>query len=75
MDEPTAALAARQIQKTTDVIRKATSRGLAVMVITHDLPNMLTYADRVVVMRRGRIVKQVQAADTNVRELVELMVG
>ena len=75
MDEPTAALAARQMQKTNEDIRAAAAKGLGVLVITHDIPNMLTYAHRIVVMRRGRIIAERQANATTVAELVELMVG
>jgi len=75
MDEPTAALAARQIQKTNDIIRSAAQHNLGVVVITHDLPNMLTYAHRIVVMRRGAVVKQMRVDETSIAELVELMVS
>jgi simple sugar transport system ATP-binding protein len=75
MDEPTAALGARQTQSTNDVIRSAAADGLGVLVITHDIPNMLTFADRILVMRHGRIVATMPAAQTNVAELVELMVA
>ena len=75
MDEPTAALAARQMQRTNGIIRSAAQRGLGVVVITHDIPNMLTYAHRIVVMRRGRIVAELSANQTSVSALVELMVG
>jgi simple sugar transport system ATP-binding protein len=75
MDEPTAALAARQMQKTNEDIRSAAGKGLGVLVITHDIPNMLTYAHRILVMRRGRIISEKQAKQTTVAELVELMVG
>lgn len=75
MDEPTAALAAVQTQNTNRVIRAAAEHGLGVMVITHDIPNMLTYADRIVVMRHGQIVAERPAAMTDIAELVGLMVG
>ena len=75
MDEPTAALAARQMQKTNDIIRAASAQDLGVVVITHDIPNMLTYAHRIVVMRRGRVAAELRAADTSVTSLIELMVG
>jgi simple sugar transport system ATP-binding protein len=75
MDEPTAALAQRQMKKTNEIIKSAAQQNLGVVVITHDLPNMLTYADRIVVMRRGAIAAQMQAAETNTTELVEMMVS
>jgi ABC-type sugar transport system ATPase subunit len=63
------------MQKTNEDIRAAAAKGLGVLVITHDIPNMLTYAHRIVVMRRGRIIAERQANATTVAELVELMVG
>ncbi len=75
LDEPTAALAARQIERTNDIIRRTARAGLGVMVITHDLPNVLTYADRIVVMRRGRIAREVEARNATVENLVALMVA
>ncbi len=75
MDEPTAALAAGPTQSTIDVIRAAPQRGLGVIVITHDLPNMLTYAHRVVIMRHGKVVAERPADSTSVEELIALMVG
>lgn len=75
LDEPTAALAARQIERTNEIIRTAARAGLGVMVITHDIPNVLTYADRIVVMRRGRIAAEVPAVQATVADLVALMVA
>ncbi|GAB2447809.1 ATP-binding cassette domain-containing protein [Nocardioides hungaricus] len=75
MDEPTAALAQRQMQKTNEIIRAAAQQRLGVVVITHDLPNMLTYAHRIVVMRRGAIAAQMRAEETSTTELVEMMVS
>jgi len=75
MDEPTAALAIRQTRNTNEVIRAAAAHGLGVMVITHDIPNMLTYADRIVVMRHGQVVAVCTPAATDLNKLVGLMVG
>lgn len=75
MDEPTSALAASQTAQTNATIKKAAEDGLGIVVITHDLPNMLEYADRIVVMRQGEVVAERTPATTELSELVGLMVG
>lgn len=75
MDEPTSALAASQTQQTNETIKRAAEEGLGVIVITHDLPNMLEFADRIVIMRRGAVVAERTPANTDLTELVGLMVG
>ena len=56
MDEPTAALGARQSAIVYDTIKAASARGLAVLVISHDIPKMVSFADRIVVLRHGQVV-------------------
>ncbi|MBN9021745.1 MAG: sugar ABC transporter ATP-binding protein, partial [Rhizobiales bacterium] len=54
MDEPTAALGTKQTDIVYESIRRAADRGLAVIVVSHDIPKMLSLADRIAVMRHGR---------------------
>ena len=75
LDEPTSALAAAQTAQTNETIKRAAAQGLGIVVITHDLPNMLDYADRILVMRRGAVVAERVPAQTDLSELVGLMVG
>lgn len=75
MDEPTAALAARQAGIVCEMMRKVAARGLGVLVVSHDLPAVLEVADRVVVLWRGRTVLDARAKDLTVPELVATMVG
>lgn len=75
MDEPTAALGARQREMVMNAIRTARKHGLGVLLISHDLPSVLELADRIAVMRQGAVVETVRSADTTVSELVRLMVG
>jgi ABC-type sugar transport system ATPase subunit len=75
MDEPTAALGAKQTRIVYDTIRAAAKRGLAVVVISHDIPRMLTLADQVAVMRHGVILEVLKAADTSLTEVISLMLG
>lgn len=75
MDEPTAALGARQSEIIADLMRTVAARGLGVLVISHDLPRILRTADIITVLWRGETVLQAQAADLTVPDLVATMVG
>jgi simple sugar transport system ATP-binding protein len=75
MDEPTAALGTKQTAIVYDSIRAAADRGLAVVVISHDIPRMLTLADRIAVMRHGQIVVTRPAAELSLPQVVGLMLG
>jgi simple sugar transport system ATP-binding protein len=75
MDEPTAALGVRQTGKVLELIRRVASTGVAVVLISHNMPEVLQASDRVEVLRLGRRVAQFKSADTNVEELVGAMTG
>jgi simple sugar transport system ATP-binding protein len=75
MDEPTAALGVVQRERVLDTIRKVRERGIAVVLISHNMPEVLAVADRVEVFRMGRRVAVYTAADTSVEELVGAMTG
>jgi simple sugar transport system ATP-binding protein len=75
MDEPTAALGARQSAIVYDTIRAASARGLAVLVISHDIPKMVSFADRIVVLRHGQIVASLEAKKTTLQEVLNYMLG
>jgi ABC-type sugar transport system ATPase subunit len=53
----------------------AAERGLAVLVISHDIPRVLAAAHRVAVMRHGLVIADLAAADTSVDEVIGLMLG
>lgn len=75
MDEPTAALGTKQTGIVYDSIRSAAARGLAVVVISHDIPKMLSLADRIAIMRQGRTVSNTPARDMTLTDVVTLMLG
>jgi simple sugar transport system ATP-binding protein len=75
MDEPTAALGTKQTAIAYSSMRVAAERGLAVVVISHDIPRMLKIADRIAVMRHGQIVTNRIAAELTLSEVVGLMLG
>ncbi len=75
MDEPTAALGARQSQIVCDLMRTVASRGLGVLVVSHDLPRILEAADTITVLWRGETALEAPASDLTVPDLVATMVG
>lgn len=75
MDEPTAALGARQSDVVCQTILATARRGLAVIVVSHDILRMLDIADRVAIMRAGRVVYAGYASALSVRDVVAIMVG
>ena len=75
MDEPIAALGVRQTAIVERLIRDAKVRGLSIIVISHNIPELLALCDRIVVMRAGRVVAELEARSTSVAEVVTLMVG
>ncbi|MGC0371229.1 ABC-type sugar transport system ATPase subunit [Microbacterium sp. SLBN-111] len=75
MDEPTAALGARQSEIICELMRTVASRGLGVLVISHDLPRILKAADTITVLWRGETVLVSPSADLTVPDLVATMVG
>jgi len=75
MDEPTAALGAKQTKIVYDTIKSASERGLAVVVVSHDIPRMLSLAHRVAVMRHGAVVETLLASQTTLTEVISLMLG
>ncbi|HTN97908.1 MAG TPA: ATP-binding cassette domain-containing protein [Nordella sp.] len=75
MDEPTAALGTKQTGIVYESIRSAAARGLAVVVISHDIPKMLSLADRIAIMRQGRTVSNTPARDLTLTDVVTVMLG
>jgi ABC-type sugar transport system ATPase subunit len=75
MDEPTAALGARQSEIVCDVMGAVASNGLGVLVVSHDLPRVLKVADRAVILNRGRTAFEGPTAGLTVPEVVAIMVG
>lgn len=75
MDEPTAALGARQSEIVCTLMRTVAERGLGVLVVSHDLPRVLAVADKVTVLWRGNTALEAPAAGLTVPEVVSIMVG
>ncbi len=75
LDEPTATLTEREIDELFGVIRSLTDGGIAVLYISHRLDEIFRIADRVTVMRDGKVVDTVPAGELDENKLVRMMVG
>ncbi|MET3806368.1 simple sugar transport system ATP-binding protein [Nakamurella sp. UYEF19] len=75
MDEPTAALGVRQTRKVLEVIRRVADQGVAVVLISHNMSEVLQVADRVEVLRLGRRVAEYRSKEVDVEMLVGAMTG
>jgi D-xylose transport system ATP-binding protein len=71
LDEPTAALGVAQTRQVLDLVRRLADRGLAVILISHNLGDVFQVADRITVLRLGRNVAEYRASETNQQQVVE----
>jgi simple sugar transport system ATP-binding protein len=75
LDEPTAVLTTHEKDQLFKVLRGLRDQGRAIVIVTHKLQEILELADRVTVMRDGRVVGAVSTRQTSEQELARLMVG
>ena len=73
MDEPTAALGVAQTRMVLDLVRRLADRGLAVMIVSHNMNDVFEVADRVAVLRLGQMVAVRPAAELDRQIVVDLM--
>jgi len=73
MDEPTAALGVTQTAGVLDLVRRLADRGLAVLLISHNLNDVFKVADRIAVLHLGRLVADGPASDFDARHVIEFM--
>jgi simple sugar transport system ATP-binding protein len=75
LDEPTAALGVRQTRNVLDLIKRVAAQGVAVILISHNMPEILEVSDRIEVLRLGRRVAQFVGSNVTVEDLVGAMTG
>jgi simple sugar transport system ATP-binding protein len=75
MDEPTAALGVRESAMVLELIREVRANGVAVVMISHNLPETFAVADRITVVRLGRDVATFRTSDSSVEAIVAMMTG
>lgn len=75
LDEPTAAISVRQVAEVLNLIRELKNHGIAVVLISHRMPDVFSVADRIVVLRRGNKVADKAVAATSPEEITGLITG
>jgi simple sugar transport system ATP-binding protein len=75
MDEPTAAISVRQVAEVLSLIRRLREHQIAVVLISHRMPDVFSVADRVVVLRRGEKVADKAIAQSSPEEVTGLITG
>jgi ABC-type sugar transport system ATPase subunit len=75
MDEPTAALAVREIEHVLDLIRTLKTQGIAVILISHRLTDVFAVCDRIVVLRQGGVIADDPVGQTSMNAVVSHIVG
>ncbi len=75
MDEPTAAISVRQVAEVLNLIRRLKDQGMAIVLISHRIPDIFAVCDRLVVLRRGRKVADKRIADSSPEEVTGLITG
>ncbi len=75
LDEPTASLPADEVERLFEALRPLKSRGVGIIYVSHRLDEIFRIADRVAVLRDGRLVGQQPVAGTTADELVQMIVG
>jgi D-xylose transport system ATP-binding protein len=75
LDEPFAALGVEQVRRSLDTIISVRDRGVAVLIITHNMSHAFQIASRIVVMRQGSVTGDIVAAETSPEEVVRMITG
>jgi len=75
MDEPTAAISVRQVAEVLNLMRQLRDQGLAIIFISHRMPDIFEVSDRIVVMRRGSKVADKMIVDSSPEEVTGLITG
>ena len=75
LDEPTAAISVRQVAEVLDLIRRVRDAGIAVVLISHRMPDVFAVCDRIFVLRRGRKVAEKPIAASSPEEVTGLITG
>ncbi|MEM1274783.1 MAG: ATP-binding cassette domain-containing protein [Pseudomonadota bacterium] len=75
LDEPTAALGVPEQREVMALIKRLKAKGVGLILISHNLPDIFEAADRIVVLTRGAVAGELRPEETNDEEIVRLMLG
>jgi D-xylose transport system ATP-binding protein len=75
LDEPFAALGVEQVRRSLETIASVRNRGIAVLIVTHNMSHAFQISDRIVVMRQGRVAGDLRTSETTPEEVVRIITG
>jgi ABC-type sugar transport system ATPase subunit len=75
MDEPTSALTEAEVERLFHIIARLQKQGVTIVYISHKMDEIFQHADRITILRDGKVVKTLDRSDTTPREVTHLMVG
>jgi ABC-type sugar transport system ATPase subunit len=75
LDEPTAALAAREVERVIDLIQKQKALGRIIILVSHRLNDVFAVADRIIVLKRGQVFSDDPSTALTLAEVVQRIVG
>ena len=75
LDEATASLGARQVERVFELVRDLKSRGLGIVIVTHRMDEIFQIADRATVLRNGQVIGRLDVRETSREELVTMIIG
>jgi simple sugar transport system ATP-binding protein len=75
MDEPTAAISVRQVEEVLQLVRRLGDQGVAILLVSHRMPDIFAVCERIVVLRRGRKVADKPIAASSPQEVTGLVTG
>ena len=75
LDEPTAALGPEETRHVGDLVQRLRDQGLGIVLVSHDLHDVFSLADRVVVMKSGRVIAERATSDVTRDQLLELIIA
>ena len=74
-DEPTAVLTPQEVDRILESFKELKKQGKTIILITHKLREVMEVSDKVVVIKRGKVLGEKRTVDTNSEELARIMVG
>jgi simple sugar transport system ATP-binding protein len=75
MDEPTAAISVRQVAEVLDLMRRLRDQGMAIVLVSHRMPDVFSVSDQIVVLRRGHKVADKPISKSSPEEVTGLITG
>ncbi len=75
MDEPTAAVSVKERKKILNLIKNLRKKHISIIFISHNLQEIFSVTDRIIVLNRGKVVGNKKADETTMDEVIKLMLG